>query len=355
MIIVSACLAGYNCRYNGGSHNHEKVIQLVRKGRALPVCPEQLGGLTTPRNPAEIVESSRVMTQVGEDYTEQFHLGAMETLRLCKLYNCKEAILKSMSPSCGSNQIYDGSFSKTVIKGDGITAKLLKENGVKVITEEDMEDKKIILFDLDGTIIDPKEGITKSVEYALQSFGIEVEDRDTLTSFIGPPLRGSFKKYYGFTDEEAEIAIGKYRERFAPTGLYENILYEGIVDLFRELKLAGKKLIIATSKPTIYAQRILEHHKIQDYFSFVGGCELDGRRGEKDEVIKYVLEEMNVTSVEDTIMIGDREYDVLGANEVGMESIGVLYGYGDLEELTGAGATYIVESVGELAGLLGIE
>jgi uncharacterized protein YbbK (DUF523 family) len=138
MILVSACLAGFNCRYDGSNHEHIKIVQLVREGKALPVCPEQLGGLTTPRHPAEIAKDSRVLTQKGEDCTKQFLLGAEETLRLCHLYNCKVAILKSLSPSCGSNGIYDGTFKKVIIEGDGITAGLLKENGIKVLTEREI-------------------------------------------------------------------------------------------------------------------------------------------------------------------------------------------------------------------------
>ena len=137
MILVSACLAGYNCRYNGGNHEDERIVQLVKEGRALPVCPEQLGGLTTPRSPAEITEDGRVLTEKGEDVTQQFVLGAKETLRLCLLYDCKVAILKSLSPTCGSGQIYDGTFKKVMVEGDGLTVKLLKENGVVVLTEND--------------------------------------------------------------------------------------------------------------------------------------------------------------------------------------------------------------------------
>ena len=137
MILVSACLAGFNCRYNGNHHEDARIVQLVKKGRALPVCPEQLGGLATPRSPAEITGDGRVFTEKGEDLTEQFRRGADETLRLCQLYGCKVAILKSLSPSCGSGQIYDGTFKKVTIEGDGLTAKLLKENGIRVWTENE--------------------------------------------------------------------------------------------------------------------------------------------------------------------------------------------------------------------------
>ena len=137
MILVSACLAGFNCRYNGNHHEDARIVQLVKEGRALPVCPEQLGGLTTPRSPAEINKDGRVLTKKGEDVTMQFILGAEETFQLCQLYGCQVAILKSLSPSCGSGQIYDGTFKKVTIEGDGVTAKLLKENGIKVLTENE--------------------------------------------------------------------------------------------------------------------------------------------------------------------------------------------------------------------------
>ena len=215
-----------------------------------------------------------------------------------------------------------------------------------------MIDKKYILFDLDGTIIDPKEGITKGVQFSLQAFGIQVEDRDTLTPFIGPPLWDSYKKYYGFNQEEAKLAVAKYREYFAPKGIYENVLFDGMVELFEKLKKANKQLILATSKPTVYAQRILEYHNIGDYFSFVGGCELDGRRSRKGEVIQYVLENMKVSEPENAIMIGDREHDVIGAKEIPIDSIGVCYGYGSLEELANSGATYIAKDVEELSNIL---
>jgi uncharacterized protein YbbK (DUF523 family) len=139
MILVSACLAGFNCRYDGSNNEHTQIVQLVKEGKALPLCPEQLGGLTTPRHPAEIINESRVLTKEGVDVTKQFMLGAKETLRLCHLYNCKVAILKSLSPSCGSNRIYDGTFTKAVIEGDGVTAGLLKENGIEVLTEQEYQ------------------------------------------------------------------------------------------------------------------------------------------------------------------------------------------------------------------------
>jgi len=212
-------------------------------------------------------------------------------------------------------------------------------------------EKAHILFDLDGTITDPKEGITKSVQYSLKNFGIIVDDADTLTHFIGPPLRDSYKKYYGFSDAETETAVAKYREYFSEKGIFENTLYSGMDILLKNLHDAGKQLIIATSKPTIYAKQILEYFKIDLYFDFVSGSELDGRRSKKSEVIQYALDNMNISSTEKAIMIGDREHDIIGANEIGMDNIGVLYGYGNLQELTDAGVTYIAKSVCHLSEL----
>jgi len=208
--------------------------------------------------------------------------------------------------------------------------------------------KKYILFDLDGTISDPKMGITKSVRYSLKSFGIEIDNTDELTPFIGPPLRDSYKKFYGFTDSEAETAVAKYREYFAETGIFENTLYNGIAEMLKALKTLDKTLVIATSKPTVYAVRILEHFNIGEYFKFVSGSELDGTRSKKDEVIAFAMKNCGITSADRAIMVGDREHDIIGAKKSGIDSVGVLYGYGDYAELSGAGATYIAESVEKL-------
>ena len=137
MIIVSACLVGINCRYDGGNNANQEIIKMVKKGIAVPVCPEQLGGLSTPRIPAEII-GNRVVNKNGEDVTDYFKKGAQETLQLTKLGNCQKAILKQNSPSCGCGKIYDGTHSGTIITGKGITAKLLENNGIEVLTEEDL-------------------------------------------------------------------------------------------------------------------------------------------------------------------------------------------------------------------------
>lgn len=200
-----------------------------------------------------------------------------------------------------------------------------------------------ILFDLDGTLTDPGIGITNSVMYALKKFQIEVEDRTTLFKFIGPPLKASFEKYYGFSKEESELALQYYREYFKPKGLYENQVYKGVRELLTELKSRNKTLILATSKPEEFAIEILKHFDLYPYFDFVAGATMDSSRVKKEDVILYALQSYGISDLSSAIMIGDREHDILGAKQVGLDSIGVLYGYGDYEELKGAGATYIAE------------
>lgn len=211
---------------------------------------------------------------------------------------------------------------------------------------------KNILFDLDGTLTDPKLGITKSVAYALRRFDIEVENLDSLENFIGPPLKNSFMEQYNFSEVEANNAIKYYREYFSDTGLFENEIYDGIKDLLTQLKSLNKILIVATSKPTIYALKILEHFEILEYFDFVAGSELDGTRSDKADVISFALSENNITNLDSVIMIGDRKHDIIGAKKMGVTSAGVLYGYGDLDELSEANADYIISNVKELEKLL---
>lgn len=205
-----------------------------------------------------------------------------------------------------------------------------------------------ILFDLDGTLTDPGIGITNSVMYALKKFQIEVEDRTTLFKFIGPPLKASFEKYYGFSKEESELALQYYREYFKPKGLYENQVYKGVRELLTELKSRNKTLILATSKPEEYAIEILRHFDLYKYFDFVAGATMDSSRVKKEDVILYALQSYGISDLSSVIMIGDREHDILGAKQVGLDSIGVLYGYGDYEELKGAGATYIAEDTEDI-------
>ena len=209
-----------------------------------------------------------------------------------------------------------------------------------------------ILFDLDGTLTNSELGITKSVQYALKKLGIEVEDRTLLRPFIGPPLGESFQVYYGLSKEETEQAITYYRERFSVKGLYENEVYEGVEKMLQTLKDSGKKLIVATSKPEKFTMIILEHFDLLKYFDFVAGATMDGSRGEKADVIRYALEISEIEDKSDVIMIGDRKYDILGAKENGLKSIGVLYGFGDRKELEEAGADYIVEKAEDIVKML---
>ena len=212
-----------------------------------------------------------------------------------------------------------------------------------------------ILFDLDGTISDPKQGICGCVQYALRSFGIEEPELDQLEPFIGPPLSESFMKYYNFTAEQAQEAVEKYRERFSVTGKYENVLYPGMGALLHDLKASGATLAIASSKPTVYVEDILVHFGIREYFDIVVGSELDGRRVHKEEVVAEVLSQLAARGESDPdkmVMIGDRSFDVEGAKAIGAHCIAVSYGYAQPGELENAGAEIIVRDVEGLRSVL---
>lgn len=205
---------------------------------------------------------------------------------------------------------------------------------------------KYLLFDLDGTITDPKEGITKCVQYALSKFDIE-EECDNLLSFIGPPLTDSFMDFYGFDKQKAELAIKYYRERYAKIGLFENSAIDGIHEVLEKLKNSGYTLAVATSKPTCFAISICEKYDFSKYFDIIMGSELDGTRTKKSEIIYEVLKQLNAKP-EEVVMIGDRKYDIIGAKEVGTASIGVRFGYAEDGELEKAGADFIVGTPNEL-------
>lgn len=204
-----------------------------------------------------------------------------------------------------------------------------------------------IFMDLDGTISDPKEGITKAVAHALSYYGIRVENLDMLEKFIGPPLMDSFQDFYGFSEERSREAVEKYREYFGRQGLFENVLYDGMRELLSEAVSQGKKLVIATSKPEVYTEKILKYFDIEKYFLFAAGSTLDGSRSKKGDVIRYALDSLKIRA-DQAVMVGDRKHDVIGAKENGLYSIGVLYGYGDRKELETAGADCIVTNVEEL-------
>ena len=210
-----------------------------------------------------------------------------------------------------------------------------------------------LLFDLDGTLTDPGEGITRCVQYALASFGIQ-EPCSNLYAFIGPPLLDTFMERYGFSREQAAQAVVKYRERFAPIGIFENRVYEGILPLLQELDAQGRRLCVATSKPTEFALRILEKYELAPYFDLVVGSEMNETRTHKDEVIEEVLRLLDLSPAEkaQTVMIGDRSYDIRGAQKWGLDSIGVGFGYAEPGELESAGATHIAKTVADLRSLL---
>ncbi|OKP91620.1 phosphoglycolate phosphatase [Paenibacillus helianthi] len=214
-----------------------------------------------------------------------------------------------------------------------------------------MERLQSILFDLDGTLTDPKEGITKSVEYALGKFGITVEHPDLLLPYIGPPLYDSFIEIQGFSAEKAAQAVEYYRERYRTLGMFENAVIPGIPELLEELQSKGFNLYVATSKPTVFAEEIIRHYGLDSYFRHVAGSNLDGTRSKKKEVIQYVLDENHIPP-ETALMIGDREHDIIGAKACGVASIGVMIGYGSEAELQSAGADHIAYNVKDIGNII---
>ena len=210
----------------------------------------------------------------------------------------------------------------------------------------------LILFDLDGTLTDPKEGITNCVKYALEHFGIKENDEATLLSFIGPPLYDSFRGIYGFSDEDANLAVEKYRERFSVTGLFENRVLDGAVEILKALKAAGKTTALATSKPLVFAERIVEKYGLLEYLDYVVGADLKGGINYKDEVINEVLRIAKPVDLSKVVIIGDRKHDILGAKKCNIFSIGVKCGYAEENELENAGADYIFENLAEVQDFL---
>lgn len=207
---------------------------------------------------------------------------------------------------------------------------------------------RTIYFDLDGTLTDPKPGITGSIQYALKKLGQPVPSQDELTWCIGPPLHASLKRLVG-TDELADQALLLYRERFSEVGLFENTPYQGIHDTLAAVAATGARMFVATSKPAVYATRIVDHFGLKPHFERVFGSELDGTRVDKRDLLRYALDEAKVDP-QHAIMIGDRSHDVVGARTNGMTAIGVLYGYGSEAELRDAGAHHICAAHPELLG-----
>ena len=209
-----------------------------------------------------------------------------------------------------------------------------------------------VLFDLDGTLTDSGHGITNSVSYALKKFGVENPEPAILYKFVGPPLVQSFQRYYGFSEEKARLAVAYYREYYTDKGIYENEVYEGVEELLIKIQASGRKLVLATAKPEKFAKIVLEHFDLAKYFDLIAGASMDEIRSQKSEVIAYALEKFGIQESSQVVMVGDREDDVKGAKQNGIDCIGVLYGYGDKEELSGAGADYLAETPGDVLKFL---
>ena len=216
-----------------------------------------------------------------------------------------------------------------------------------------------VLFDLDGTLVNSAEGITKSVAYALSRFGIQADERG-LTCFIGPPLIDSFMRFYGFSKEQAGEAVDFYRARYRTKGVYENTVYPGIGEALAALKREGVCTAVATSKPEVFANVVVDDMGLRPFLDGVFGAELDdkqlrrsGFRSEKADVIEYALDRLCVCDRSKVLMVGDRKHDIIGAKACGIASCGVLWGFGDREELTAAGADYIAVSPADIEVTIG--
>ena len=213
-------------------------------------------------------------------------------------------------------------------------------------------DCKHVLFDLDGTLIDNSTGITNSVTYALNKVGIVENDRQKLLKFVGPPLPDSFQRYYGFSREEAQRLVATFQEYYREKGIRECELYDGMQTLLPALVAKGKTLMVATSKPEVFARQILRGFGVDGCFAYIGGSNMDVSRADKDEVIEYTLKSVGLSDKENAVMVGDREHDILAAKKVGLRSVGVLYGFGSRQELEHAGADEIASTVEELCLIL---
>lgn len=208
---------------------------------------------------------------------------------------------------------------------------------------------KNILIDLDGTLTDPKVGITTSARYGLEKIGHPISDEINIDWIIGPPLKASLAKILNVEADHvlAEQALMGYRERFAVKGLYENHVFEGVAETLAELKRRGYRLFLATAKPTVYAKQILEHFDLAQYFTDIYGSELNGERTNKAELIQYILEQQKLQA-DQCMMVGDREHDIFGARQNGIDTIAVNYGYGGQEELTLAQPKYQIDRFNQL-------
>lgn len=213
-----------------------------------------------------------------------------------------------------------------------------------------MKKYKSLLFDLDGTVTDSSEGIINSIVYALEKMDVNITDRSILKKFVGPPLMESYKQYFGFTQQEAELGLKLFREYFSQKGIFENRLFEGMDKLLSDLYNEGYEIVLATSKPDVFANQILEYFDIKKYFAHISACPMDEANTTKLDVIKAALEMTSVKNRDEIIMIGDTSFDINGAKICGIDSIGVLYGTDTAEELKNA--TYLAKDVEEIKTIL---
>ncbi len=211
-----------------------------------------------------------------------------------------------------------------------------------------MKKYKYLFWDLDGTIVNTFEGITRSFAYALDSFGIHVDDMNDLRPVIGPPLVDSFMTLYGFSEDDAILAVEKYRERYNNTYVEESKLYDGIKETIQNLASDGFKIVLATAKPQHFADGLLTHYGLAESFSYIAGASLDKSRNSKTKVLAHIIDTLAIGNISEVVMIGDREFDLKGAAAFGIDAIGVLYGFGSHEELSSSPHIYLAKDAKDL-------
>lgn len=215
-----------------------------------------------------------------------------------------------------------------------------------------MKKYDIIAFDLDGTLTNPERGLVASFVYALGKMGVDYGEKAELKRFIGPPIYEEWQRCFGFTLEESTKALLIFREYYSVYGWWDNEIYPGVKEMLEKLKCAGKKIILATSKPEVFAKKILELFNISKYFDFIGGAATDKTRDKKSEVLEYSLQSIGAKDLSQAILVGDRIYDAEGAKICGIDSLGVLYGHGSEEEVRSGGFTLVANTVEEIVDIL---
>jgi len=211
-----------------------------------------------------------------------------------------------------------------------------------------------VFFDLDGTLTESAPGITGSIAYVLDNWGIKYKDMQELYVFVGPPLKDAIRDYFHLTDERAEEFVKEFRAYYKREGMFNSCVYPGVKELLERIRKSGRKIMLATSKPEEMARKILKHFELDEYFDEVAGATYDNSRVNKDDVIRYLLDKLpeDGRDISKIVMVGDREHDVFGAGAVGMDCIGVLYGYGSRQEFEAAGAKYIAATAAEVFDFL---